>query len=56
MANERPAPRWAVRARVAYGGKTARRVVESKRAADRIYTDDGSMGGRFSVAERRDWA
>lgn len=46
----------AVRVRVAYGGQTARRVVQSRRDADRIYRDDGSMGGRFSVAERRDWA
>jgi hypothetical protein len=46
----------AVRVRIAYGGKTARRVVEGKPAADRIYKDDGSMGGRFSVAAERDWA
>jgi hypothetical protein len=45
----------AVRVRVAYGGRTARRVVEAKATADRIYTDDGGQGGRFSVAERRDW-
>jgi hypothetical protein len=45
----------AVRIRVAYGGRTARRVVEGKRADDRIYLDDGSLGGRFSVAEQRDW-
>jgi hypothetical protein len=49
-------PGRAVRVRVAYGGKTARRVVEAKRDADRIYRDDGSMGGRFSVASERDWA
>lgn len=46
----------AVRIRIAYGGKTARRVVEAKPYADRIYQDDGSMGGRFSVASERDWA
>lgn len=49
-------PGRAVRVRVAYGGLTARRVVQSKRDADRIYRDDGSMGGRFSVASERDWA
>jgi hypothetical protein len=31
-------------------------VVQGKRAADRIYADDGSAGGRYAVAERRDWA
>jgi hypothetical protein len=46
----------AVRIRLAYGGKTARRVVESKRPDDRIYLDDGAVGGRFAVAEQRDWA
>jgi hypothetical protein len=46
----------AVRIRIAYGGKTARRVVEAKAASDRIYLNDGSQGGRFSVAEDRDWA
>lgn len=46
----------AVRIRIAYGGKTARRVVEAKPGNDRIYLDDGSMGGRFSVAAERDWA
>jgi hypothetical protein len=45
----------AVRARIAYGGKTARRVVEAKRAGDRIYLSDGEQGGRFSVATERDW-
>jgi hypothetical protein len=45
----------AVRVRVAYGGKTARRVVMTKPEADRIYTGDGSQGGRFSVAGMRDW-
>jgi hypothetical protein len=48
-------PGRAVRVRVAYGGQTARRVVMARRAADRIYTDDGGQGGRFAVAERRDW-
>lgn len=46
----------AVRVRLAYGGKTARRVVQAKRDGDRIYADDGRMAGRFSVAEERDWA
>jgi hypothetical protein len=45
----------AVRIRLAYGGQTARRVVERKAGDDRIYLDDGSIGGRFSVAEQRDW-
>lgn len=45
----------AVRIRIAYGGKIARRVVESKVIADRIYQDDGSKGGRFSIAAERDW-
>jgi hypothetical protein len=45
----------AVRIRIAYGGKTARRVVERKGAYDRIYLDDGGQGGRFSIAEDRDW-
>ena len=45
----------AVRVRIAYGGKTARRVVERKAYADRIYTDDGDAGGRYSVAAGRDW-
>jgi hypothetical protein len=45
----------AVRIRVAYGGKTARRVVESKRFLDRIYTQDGDQAGRFSMAGERDW-
>ena len=45
----------AVRIRVAVSGKTARRVVQAKRVQDRIYTDDGGMGGRFSIAEGRDW-
>lgn len=45
----------AVRVRVAYGGKTARRVVQAKRYGDRIYTDDGGQAGRFSVAAERDW-
>src|ERR1700678_4531672 len=37
--NVLPAGR-AVRIRVAYGGQTARRVVEAKRADDRIYLSD----------------
>jgi hypothetical protein len=45
----------AVRIRIAYGGRTARRVVMAKSSRDRIYTDDGGMGGRFSIAEGRDW-
>jgi hypothetical protein len=45
----------AVRIRVAYGGRTARRVVENKGFLDRIYTDDGGQAGRFSVAADRDW-
>jgi hypothetical protein len=45
----------AVRVRIAVSGKTARRVVQAKRGGDRIYLDDGSMGGRFSVAGERDW-
>jgi hypothetical protein len=45
----------AVRARVAYGGRTARRVVEAKAPGDRIYLQDGDMGGRFAIAELRDW-
>jgi hypothetical protein len=45
----------AVRIRIAYGGKTARRVVEGKGFLDRIYTHDGGQGGRFSIAEDRDW-
>jgi hypothetical protein len=45
----------AVRIRIAYGGRTARRVVEAKPYADRIYTTDGGQGGRFSVAAERDW-
>jgi hypothetical protein len=46
----------AVRVRVAYGGETARRSVQAKPAGDRIYAGDGELGGRWAVAERRDWA
>lgn len=46
----------AVRIRIAYGGRTARRVVESKAYGDRIYTDDGDAAGRYAVAAQRDWA
>lgn len=45
----------AVRVRIAYGGRTARRVVEAKVEADRIWVGDGEQGGRFSVASERDW-
>jgi hypothetical protein len=45
----------AVRIRIAYGGKTARRVVQNKGFLDRIYTDDGGTAGRYAVAEDRDW-
>lgn len=45
----------AVRIRIAYGGQTALRVVQSKRADDRIYLNNGDQGGRFSVAAERDW-
>lgn len=46
----------AVRIRIAYGGKTARRVVEGKQNVDRIWVGDREQGGRFSVASERDWA
>lgn len=45
----------AVRIRVPYGGKTARRVVEAKARDDRIWYGDREQGGRFSVAAERDW-
>lgn len=45
----------AVRVRVPYGGKTARRVVEAKARDDRIWVGDREQGGRFSVAAERDW-
>jgi hypothetical protein len=45
----------AVRVRLRYGGKTARRVVEAMPESERIWTDDGQEGGRFSVMENRDW-
>jgi hypothetical protein len=46
----------AVRIRIAYGGKTALRVVQAKRRDDRIYLNNGDQGGRFSIAADRDWA
>jgi hypothetical protein len=46
----------AVRVRAAHGGATARRVVQSKPVAARIYTDHGDQGGRYAVAAQRDWA
>lgn len=45
----------AVRARLQYGGKTARRVVQAMPDSDRIWTDDGAPAARFSLVERRDW-
>ena len=48
-------PGRAVRVRAAYGGKTARRVVQARAYGDRIYTDDGGAAGRYAVAAERDW-
>lgn len=45
----------AVRVRLRYGGKTARRAVEAMPDSERIWTDDGQPAGRFSLIERRDW-
>ena len=45
----------AVRVRLQYGGKTARRVVQAMPDSERIWTDDGQRAGRFSLVERRDW-
>lgn len=45
----------AVRVRLQYGGKTARRVVQAMPDSERIWTDDGGRAGRFSLVERRDW-
>lgn len=46
----------AVRVRVPYGGRTARRVIEGRKRDDRIWVGDGEQGGRFAVAAERDWA
>jgi len=45
----------AVRARVLAGGMTARRAVQGRADAGRVYDRDGAPGGRHSVAEERDW-
>lgn len=45
----------AVRARIRYGGKTARRVVEAMPDSKRIWTDDGRPAGLFSNPVLRDW-
>lgn len=45
----------AVRARLRYGGKTARRVVQSMPDSKRIWTDEGHPAGRFSNPALRDW-
>jgi hypothetical protein len=45
----------AVRVRLQYGGKTARRVVQSMPDSERIWTDDGQRAARFSDITRRDW-
>jgi len=44
-----------MRARLLYGGKTARRVVEAMPEERRIWTGEGRPGGRFSYVELRDW-
>lgn len=47
---------WSVRLRIRRGGPNrARRAVERKKHGDRIWTDDGGQGGRFSDIEGRDW-
>lgn len=47
---------WSVRLRVRRGGEgRARRAVERKKPADRIWLDDGQQGGRFSDVNGRDW-
>lgn len=45
----------AVRLRVRRGGQAADRAVRRKGEAARIFTDDGSPGGRWSDPELRDW-
>lgn len=45
----------AVRARVRPGGAAARRAVQRKAEADRIYDDDGMAAGRWADPDGRDW-
>lgn len=45
----------AVRVRIRPGGRAKRRAVETMPEAERIWTDDGGQGGRFSDPELRDW-
>jgi hypothetical protein len=45
----------AVRVRLRYGGKTARRVVQGMPDSKRIWTDEGRPGARFSNPALRDW-
>ena len=37
------------------GGQVAARAVQRMDDEARIWTDDGGMGGRFSLVEGRDW-